>query len=655
MSGSTHKPHKFSLQHKVILAVAGVYLLTLAIVTLTSVEQRGDHLMGYVQENVEEIANSYFDSLNVLMLAGGISKRGILEEKLRARGNVEEVRAVRGEPVNQMFKTPGLDGPQDEWDRRALAGETQVHLSTGLSGRRMTILLPMVSSSNTRGTNCTTCHVGTSGKTLGAVRVTYSLRGYDTVFARENRVIIGLSVFLLGMGVVLVRWLLRKIILKPLHHLQETMLLIEQTADLRHRINISSDDELGTTAAIINQMIAKFYNILRSIAETTMQLSSQANVISSKIEETNQKNSHQHAEIEQVASATNEMSSSVQAVAHNTGSAADATQQANQQADRGERIVQDTIAAIRTLAKEVEGASRVIHQLEQESANIGKVLEVIRGIADQTNLLALNAAIEAARAGEQGRGFAVVANEVRTLASRTQQSTREIQELISRLQKGARQAVVAMAQGKQTAEAGMEQAARAGEALAEIRVAVATLNDLNIQIATATEQQSAVAEEINRNINNISMLSQDTAQQTEFASREMYAFSEMVRQLTTQYSNNIQNRFDFNAAKSAHLAWKTRLRSFLNGTGPLTKDQAVSHRHCQLGKWYYSEGMEKYRHISEMREIEPPHTELHATIQEILRLKEEGKTQAAEAEYAKVEEISEKIVELLEKVQAQVE
>ncbi|CAK0764039.1 methyl-accepting chemotaxis protein [Gammaproteobacteria bacterium] len=655
MSHTNHNDNRFSLRYKVILAVAGVYFLALIVVTLISISDRRTNLVRYVQEHVEEVANSYFDSLNVLMLSGGISRRGILEEKLRARSGVEEVRTIRSDVVNQMFKTPGLDGPQDDWDRRALGGEQQAHLTEDATGRHLTVLIPMQSSTNTRGTNCTTCHTDTAGQTLGAVRVTYSLSPHDAAFSRETLDTVGSSVVLLAIGIGLVGWWLRWIILLPICRLQDTLLVIERDGDFNERVKIVSNDELGVTADVINRLLAKFHNIIKDIAETTVQLSAQANMMSSHSEETNQRVTRQQGELEQLATAINEMSSTVQEVAHNTASAADATQQANQQANQGHQVVEETIAAIGTLVQEVKGAATVIHQLEQESANIGTVLDVIRGIADQTNLLALNAAIEAARAGEQGRGFAVVADEVRTLASRTQHSTREIQELIQRLQNGASQAVAAMEQGSRTAEAGMEQAANAGTALEEIRRAVAILNDLNIQIATATEEQSAVAEEINRNVSNISTFAHDTAHQTESSSNEMYNFSESLRRLTSKYTTKDQNRFDFEAAKIAHLAWKTRLRSFLDGTGPLTRDQAVSHHHCQLGKWYYSEGLEKYGHISAMRQIEQPHAELHNTIKEVLRLKETGNIKGAEAEYTKVEAISKHIVELLGKVQANIE
>lgn len=208
------------------------------------------------------------------------------------------------------------------------------------------------------------------------------------------------------------------------------------------------------------------------------------------------------------------------------------------QTQDGRNVMQHTLKTIEALAQEVENSAQVISRLSEDSTQIGSVLDVIRGIAEQTNLLALNAAIEAARAGEQGRGFAVVADEVRTLASRTQASTLEIQSMIERLQTDASNAVKAMQQGQVQAQQGLSQAAQAENALQTISQSVTRINDMNIQIATAAEEQSSVAEEINRNIVNISQSADATAEgakQTASAGDELAKLAARLQNLVGQF------------------------------------------------------------------------------------------------------------------------
>jgi methyl-accepting chemotaxis protein len=297
-------------------------------------------------------------------------------------------------------------------------------------------------------------------------------------------------------------------------------------------------DELGRVALAFNRMAERFHGMVQQLSGATSQLAAAAEETSAVTEQTSAGIRQQQSETEQVATAMNEMTATVQEVAHSAASAADAAHKADDEATSGKQVVNRTIDVIDSLANEVEKAAGVIHQLEQDSDKIGTVLDVIRGIAEQTNLLALNAAIEAARAGEQGRGFAVVADEVRTLASRTQQSTAEIQGMIEKLQTGAANAVKVMETSRNQAQAGVEQVAQAGVSLDSITRAVGTINDLNAQIASAAEEQSSVAEEINRNIVNISQVAEQTnqgAQQTAAASEELARLAEQLQGLVGQF------------------------------------------------------------------------------------------------------------------------
>jgi methyl-accepting chemotaxis protein len=267
-------------------------------------------------------------------------------------------------------------------------------------------------------------------------------------------------------------------------------------------------------------------------------LASAAEEMSAIMEETHRGTQQQQSETSQVVTAMNQMTATVQEVARHATEAAAAANNADQASIEGKQVVINTMKAIEDLSSEVHSAASVIGQLEKDSENIGAVLDVIKGIAEQTNLLALNAAIEAARAGEQGRGFAVVADEVRTLASRTQQSTQEIQEMIEKLQAGAQSAVKVMDDSRSRAEDSVSQAAQAGTSLEAITRAVSQITDMNTQIATAAEQQSSVAEEINRNVVNISDIVDRTAegaQQTSTASEELANLAGQLQQLVNQF------------------------------------------------------------------------------------------------------------------------
>ncbi|WP_413044421.1 methyl-accepting chemotaxis protein [Pseudomonas sp. YJ42] len=239
-----------------------------------------------------------------------------------------------------------------------------------------------------------------------------------------------------------------------------------------------------------------------------------------------------------VASAMNEMSATVQEVARHASQTASASNDADEQSRAGVTLATEALDGIDGLIREIERAAQVIKQVETDSASIGMVLGVINGIAEQTNLLALNAAIEAARAGEQGRGFAVVADEVRTLASRTQQSTRDIQATIEQLQSGVRDAVTVMQNAQIRAHAGSDCVAKAAQSLNVIAGGVGTINDMNMQIATAVEEQSAVAEEINRNITTISNIADTTstdASQTSQISDELVRLAAELNRLVGQF------------------------------------------------------------------------------------------------------------------------
>lgn len=308
--------------------------------------------------------------------------------------------------------------------------------------------------------------------------------------------------------------------------------------DLTQRISKTSNDELGDVVDRFNQFVEKLHNSISDVVKSINPLTTLSSDLGTLTRETLQISANQNEATEQVSFVVEELVTSVKAVSSNANSASEAANQADKAAKDGREIVTKTVETINGLAEEVERAGEVIRKLEADTENVGTILDVIKGIAEQTNLLALNAAIEAARAGEQGRGFAVVADEVRTLASRTQDSTQEIQKVIEELQAAARSAVEVMGQSKQSAQTSVEQAAKTGESLAAITERVAAINEMNRQIATAAEEQERAAFSIKENVLGIKETSETamrSIQKVEEASLSLVDISGNLHRVTSEF------------------------------------------------------------------------------------------------------------------------
>jgi methyl-accepting chemotaxis protein len=346
-----------------------------------------------------------------------------------------------------------------------------------------------------------------------------------------------LLVILITIAAVAVIFIITRNITRPLGEAVDAAKRIAD-GDLTVELSSRSHDETGQLLDAMQSMLEGLNGMVHQITAATGQLGTTADQMTEVTQQTSEGAQQQQAETNQLASAMDEMSATVQEVARNATDAAQAAQHADQAANAGKREVGETIDVINNLVDEITAATNVVHDLQTETDNIGSVLDVIRGIAEQTNLLALNAAIEAARAGEQGRGFAVVADEVRTLASRTQESTQEIQDMIERLQSGASNAVTSMESSRDMSQSSAEKANSTGDSLEQIVTAVATISEMNTQIASAAEQQGVVAEEINRNVTSIRDVAGQTAANAHNnaeASTELEGLSLQLRDLVGRF------------------------------------------------------------------------------------------------------------------------
>ncbi|WP_349920218.1 methyl-accepting chemotaxis protein [Aeromonas veronii] len=325
--------------------------------------------------------------------------------------------------------------------------------------------------------------------------------------------------------------LLGRSIGRPIARVNDTVNRIRQDNDLRLRIALKGDDEMAQLAGNLDVMLDGFRQLIGDVKQSVNTLTGAADHLSDNVRRTSEGAQRQLLETDQVATASTEMGSTIEEIARSTEQAASDAAATNHKADEGRGAVEQTVNQIHSLAEQLEQASGEVAQLQKESETIGSVLGVIRGIADQTNLLALNAAIEAARAGEQGRGFAVVADEVRNLAIRTQQSTQEIAAIIGSLQQQTDNIVGRMALCREQGGNSAQQATQAGELLGQITQDVTRIMDMSTQIAAAIEQQSLVANEVNRNVSSIRDIAEASSQMAQDNAQSSQGLSEQARLL----------------------------------------------------------------------------------------------------------------------------
>ncbi|KFE54493.1 chemotaxis protein [Pseudomonas syringae] len=353
----------------------------------------------------------------------------------------------------------------------------------------------------------------------------------------KSRNIVFIFVIIAGLGTIGLALLLTRSIVRPL---EVAVVAAEHVAngDLTQTIRVDGSDEVTRLLVALDKMQGNLRSAMQHIGSSATQLASAATELNSVTEDSYRGLHQQNAEIDQAATAINEMTSAVEEVARNAVSTSDASNHSNRSAQAGQARVVETVQSIQTLTNNVQATSALVQNLADQSQDIGKVLDVIRSIAEQTNLLALNAAIEAARAGESGRGFAVVADEVRALAHRTQQSTLEIDKMVGAMRSGSAQALASMQTSSEQASETLTLAQGAGESLTDITSSINQISERNLVIASAAEEQAQVAREVDRNIVNIrdlSMQSTQGANQISASSNELSRLAGDLNQVVARF------------------------------------------------------------------------------------------------------------------------
>ncbi|MDV2077723.1 methyl-accepting chemotaxis protein [Marinobacter xestospongiae] len=529
----------YSIRFLLLAALAVAFSLVLVFTVLYSAQAQRAHLEDYTHRYVDGLAKSYFDALNTMMVTGTIGNRAMLREKAMASEDVLDVRVIRSDQLNAMYGA-GTKAEQQrgELGERALAGERVEEYSSNDQGRIYTLVEPVIARENYQGVNCLGCHQAQEGDVLGAIRVDYSLAESD---ARLNQQLLtsgSIQVLIFVGAFALTTLVLGRLVFSRLRRLRDRMDEISSNSDLTIELDVTRNDEIGLVSQSFNRMMTRIRDSMHTVLDNARQVEEAARSIAEKSDTTEREVLAQKDNTDQVASATTEMAASAVQVRENAINTARKSSDTAESANTGERLARTAVEGIQALNGEVQAGAQRIEELDERTSRMNDMLEVISTIADQTNLLALNAAIEAARAGEQGRGFSVVAEEVRALASRTQDSTGDIRATIDSLKGEVVDCVATMRHASEMAGHQVDAILKVEAELQSIAAAVREITDLNQEMESAANEQSEVSESINHNVIEISRSAEQTsydAQQTAQIAGNLLSMAETLRQTIAQF------------------------------------------------------------------------------------------------------------------------
>ncbi|WP_394246821.1 methyl-accepting chemotaxis protein [Vibrio profundi] len=506
--------NKFSIKTKIAIPLIVIVFVFSTVTVLNVVKSNqqaaiNHELNNVVQPVLDDLEDAYRDIYQVISAAQGL---------LLAEGDSAAVQYQIGEFKDNAYKAvPRLESIQTLLDHGVLGNESRNEYNKLIQAAKKWIALhePLFANpADAKQYNAdTTPEIDREFAIVrdqlrsirGLIEVKQgALRAQSNASIQSSKLVIEVGMGVAILAALVAMWLSNRFIIKPIQNVEKAMSEIASgDGDLSQRMQVDGDDEIARLSAAFNQFVGKIHLTVEQVIIASNAVRAEMENIKSLTQSVAEFSSNQQQESEVVAAAVHEMQVTSETVSGNATDAASASNSANDEVESANNTLAQTVGSIEQLANDIENASGVVHELDTDVKNIASILDVIKGIAEQTNLLALNAAIEAARAGEQGRGFAVVADEVRALASKTQESTGEIESMIERLEAGAKQAVSVMNESKQSSETTIEKAETAASSLSEIRNSIGLMNEMNTQIATAASQQSNVSEDVNQNVQRI--------------------------------------------------------------------------------------------------------------------------------------------------------